>query len=145
VAAASLARRLLYDGAACGLLLGAQLVGGRRWAYVPPGRAAGQLGRLEDVLARVQPILSLPFERLLPVIPQRLPSGGTVVTLSARDPEPYLATLRRIERAGYPVTHVAVGPDARAHRESAAAGGLQSRVAELQPSWREADALVIAA
>jgi hypothetical protein len=43
------------------------------------------------------------------------------------------------------VTHVAVGPDARAHREIAAAAGLTSRVAELEPSWREADALVIAA
>lgn len=145
VAAASLARRLLGDGSACGLLLGAQLVGGRRWAYLPPGRAAGQLGRIEDVLARVQPILSLPFERLLPLIPQRLATGGTVVSLSARNPDPYLGTLRQIERSGYPVTHLALGPDRRAHRDRAVAAGLPARVAELDPSWQEADALVIAA
>ncbi|MGZ8512113.1 MAG: DUF58 domain-containing protein, partial [Candidatus Limnocylindria bacterium] len=101
VAAASLARRLLRDGSACGLMLGAQLVGGRRWAYVPPSRAAGQLGRLEDVLARAQPILSLPFERLLPVIPQRLAPGSTVISLSTRDPQPYVEALRRISRTGY--------------------------------------------
>lgn len=145
VAAASLARRLLAEGSACGILVGAQLVGGRRWAYLPPARAAGQLGRIEDVLARVQPILSLPFERLVAVIPARLAPGATVVTLSARDPEPYVDALRRIGRSGYPLTHVAMGPERAAHRDRAAAAGLPARVAELEPSWHEADALHIAA
>jgi hypothetical protein len=145
VAAASLARRLLADGSSCGLVLGAQLAGGRRWAYVPAGRASGQLGRIEDVLARVQPILSLPFERLLPVIPHRMVSGGTVVSMSARDPEPYLPILRRISRGGYEVTHLAMGSDAAAHRDRAAAAGLTARVGELNPNWREADALIVAA
>ena len=144
VAAASLARRMLRTDTACGLLVGAQLAGGRRWAYVPPSAAASQLGRIEDVLARVQPILSLPFERLLSVVPKRLAPGGTIVSLGARDPEPYTDRLRRLSRSGYPVTHLTFGPDREVHRSQMAALGIQARVAELDPNWREADALVLA-
>ncbi len=144
VAAASLARRMLRIDTACGLLLGAQLAGGRRWAYLAPSAAASQLGRIEDILARVQPILSLPFERLLSVVPKRLAPGGTVLSLGARDPEPYADRLRRLSRTGYAVTHVTFGPDREAHRSHMAALGIQARVAELSPNWREADALVLA-
>ena len=144
VTAASLARRVLADGSACGVMVGAQLVGGRRWAYLAPARTADHLGRIEDVLARVQPIVSLPFERLLPVIPYRLAPGGTVVTLSARDPAPFLDRLRRLGRAGYGVTHLALGADRAAHRATAAAAGVRAAVAELDPTWQEAAALVIA-
>jgi len=144
VAAASLARRMLRIDTACGLLLGAQLAGGRRWAYLAPSAAASQLGRIEDILARVQPILSLPFERLLGVVPKRLAPGGTVLSLGARDPEPYADRLRRLSRTGYAVTHVTFGPDREAHRSHMAALGIQARAAELSPNWREADALVLA-
>jgi hypothetical protein len=144
VAAASLVRRLLRDDVACGLLLGAQLVGGRRWAYVPPAAAASQLGRIEDMLARVQPILSLPFEKLLDVVPRRLSPGGTVLTLAARDPEPYIDRLRRLSRSGYAVTHVAFGPDREAHRERVRSLDIPARAAGLEPDWRMADALVVA-
>ncbi len=144
VAAASLARRMLRTDTACGLLVGAQLAGGRRWAYVPPSAAASQLGRIEDILARVQPILSLPFERLLSVVPKRLAPGGTIVSLGARDPEPYADRLRRLSRSGYAVTHLTFGPDREVHRSQMAALGIQARVAELDPNWREADALVLA-
>lgn len=144
VAAASLARRMLRDEVACGLLIGAQLVGGRRWAYVAPSAATSQLGRIEDVLARVQPILSLPFEHLLGVVPRRLSPGGTVLTLAARDPEPYADRLRRLSRTGYAVTHVAFGPDREAHRAQMKSLGIPARVAGLEPDWRLADALVVA-
>ena len=144
VAAASLARALLTSDTACGLLLGAQLAGGRRWAHLPPSAAAGQLGRIQDVLARVQPILSLPFERLLGVVPRRLAPGATVLTLAARDPEPYVDRLRRLARSGYAVTHLAFGPDRDAHRTRMVASGVPARPAELDPDWRTADALVVA-
>jgi len=144
VAAASLARRMLRTDTACGLLVGSQLAGGRRWAYVPPSAAASQLGRVEDVLARVQPILSLPFERLLSVVPKRLAPGGTIVSMGARDPDPYADRLRRLARSGYAVTHLTFGPDREAHRSQMAALGIQARVAELDPNWKEADALVVA-
>lgn len=144
VAAASLARRMLRTDTACGLLVGAQLAGGRRWAYLPPSAASSQLGRIEDVLARVQPILSLPFERLLGVVPRRLAPGGTVLSLGARDPEPYADRLRRLSRTGYAVTHLAFGPDRETHRSEMRARGIPAHVAELDPDWREADALVLA-
>lgn len=143
VAAASLARRSLRDGAACGLVLGTQLAGGRRWAYLPPSAATGQLGRIEDVLARVQPIVSLPFEQLLAVVPRRLPPGGTVAVLSARDPTPFVDPLRRLSRSGYAVRVVALGDEREAHGRLASAAGIDGGVAELAPSWREADALVL--
>jgi uncharacterized protein (DUF58 family) len=144
VAAASLARRFLRDGAACGLILGTQLAGGRRWAYLPPASAAGQLGRIQDVLARVQPIVSLPFEQLLGVVPRRLPPGGTVVVLSARDPSPFLDPLRRLARSGYAVRHVALGEERDASRGTAVMAGIDSSTASLAPDWMEADALVLA-
>lgn len=144
VGAASLARRFLREGAACGLLLGTQLAGGRRWAYLPPASAMGQLGRIEDVLARVQPILSLPFEQLLGVVPRRLTPGGTLVVLSARDPFPYLDELRRLARSGYAIRHVAFGEERAANRSAALGVGIESAAAELAPDWREADALVLA-
>ena len=144
VAAASLTRRMLGTGIACGLLLGAQLAGGRRWAYLPPSAASRQLGAVEDVLARVQPILSLPFENLLGVVPRRLAPGATILTLAARDPEPYADRLRRLARTGYTVTHLAFGPDREADRTRLAALGVPARAAHLDPDWREADALVIA-
>jgi uncharacterized protein (DUF58 family) len=144
VAAASLSRRFLREGSASGLLLGTQLAGGRRWAYVPPSSAKGQLGRIEDVLARVQPIVSLPFERLLGVVPRRLAPGGTLVVLGARDPEPYLPVLRRLARSGYAVRHLGMGDDREAFRAAASMAGLDAGTADLSPGWREADALVLA-
>lgn len=145
VAAASMARRLLRDGAACGIVLGTQLAGGGRWAYLPPSSSPGQLGRIEDVLARVQPIMSLPFERLLTSVPRRLAPGGTLVVLSARAPDELLPPLRRLGRSGYAVRHVAFGDDRHQHRERAAMAGLDARTADLAGGWREADALVLGA
>jgi uncharacterized protein (DUF58 family) len=144
VAAASLSRRLLRDGAASGLLLGTQLAGGRRWAYLPPSTATGQLGRIEDLLARVQPIVSLPFEELIGVVPRRLQPGATVLVLSARDPSPFLEPLRRLARSGYAVQLVGLGEEREAHGRAAAAAGISVVSGALEPSWREADALVVA-
>ena len=144
VAAASLARRLLQSGAACGLLAGAQLAGGGRWTYLAPEAAPGQLGRIEDALARMQPIIAAPFETLLDAVPRRLPPGGTVITIAARDPVAYAARLRRLQRTGFRTEHVALGPSASEHCARLRDLGLHGRVAELSPDWRSADALVLA-
>jgi uncharacterized protein (DUF58 family) len=143
VGAASMARRFLAQGAAVGLLLGTQLAGGRRWSFIPPSSSIGTLGRIEDVLARVQPIITLPFESLLGVVPRRLAPGATVMVLGARDPTPYLERMRRLARSGYAVHHVAFGPDRDAHRSAAADAGLSGRTAALDPGWKEADALLV--
>jgi hypothetical protein len=124
-------------------MLGTQLTGGRRWAYLPPSSATGQLGRIEDLLARVQPIVSLPFEQLLGVVPRRLPPGGTVAVLSARDPSSFVDPLRRLSRSGSAVRFLALGDDREAHGRLVAGAGIEGAVATLSPTWREADALVI--
>ncbi|MEO5986461.1 MAG: DUF58 domain-containing protein [Candidatus Limnocylindria bacterium] len=144
VAAASIARRLLHSDTACGLLVGAQMAGGRRWAYLPPAAAARQLGRIEDVLARLQPIVSLPFEKLLGVVPRRLSPGGTILTLSARDPQPFAERLRRLSRSGYAVTHLALGPSRATDAAMMRSLGIAARNADLEPGWKDADALVLA-
>lgn len=144
VAAASLARRLLASGSACGLLVGAQLVGGRGWTFLPPETSSRQLGRIDDALARAQPLIAVPFERLLEIVPRRLAPGGTLLTVAARDPAPYLGILRRLRRSGYRCEHIALGPQADAAHEAVRAAGLLSRIGELAPDWRTADALVVA-
>jgi hypothetical protein len=53
--------------------------------------------------------------------------------------------MRRLARSGYAVRHVALGPERREHAALAAGAGLDARAAELEPSWREADALVLTA
>jgi uncharacterized protein (DUF58 family) len=145
VGAASLARDVVRDGGACGLVVGAQLAGGGQWSYLGPSTSPGQLGRVDDLLARVQPIATLPFERLLAAVPRRLAPGGTIVVLSARDPTPFLDPMRRLSRTGYGMTHVAFGGEGAAYAAVARSAGLIARTAELAPSWREADALVLAA
>lgn len=145
VAAASIARRVLRDGAACGLLVGTQLAGGGRWSFVPPAGTRRQLGRIEDTLARVQPIVSFPFARLLAVIPRRVAPGGTVLVLSSRDPGDFLEPMRRLARSGYAVRHVALGAERDAHAAATARAGIEAGVGRLEPSWMEADALVLGA
>lgn len=145
VGAASIARRLLREGAACGLLVGAQLGGGGRWAYLAPSTSPGQLGRIEDLLARIQPIVTLPFERLLGSVPRQLAPGGTVMVLGARAPDDYLEPMRRLARSGYAVRHVSFGLEREAHRRQAAMAGVDARTADLSPSWKDADALVLSA
>jgi uncharacterized protein (DUF58 family) len=144
VAAASIARRVLGEGAASGLLAGAQLSGGGQWTYLAPDAASGQLGRLEDALARMRPLIAAPFEVLLDAVPRLLPPGATVITIGARDPSPYAARLRRLRRSGFRTEHVALGPSAPEHCAQLHALGLRARVAELNPDWQSADALVLA-
>jgi uncharacterized protein (DUF58 family) len=144
VAAASLARRLLRDGAACGMLAGAQLSGGGQWTYLAPETSRGQLGRIDDALARMRPIITAPFETLLDAVPRRLRPGGTVVTLGVRDPSAWAGRLRRLQQMGYRTEHVALGASADEHASLLRKLGLRSRMGELNPDWRRADALVLA-
>jgi len=144
VAAASLARRLLRDGAACGMLAGAQLSGGGQWTYLAPETSRGQLGRIDDALARMRPIIAAPFETLLDAVPRRLRPGGTLVTLGVRDPSAWAGRLRRLQQLGFRTEHVALGASAEEHATLLRKLGLRSWVGQLDPDWRRADALVLA-
>jgi uncharacterized protein (DUF58 family) len=144
VAAASLVRRLRADGAAVGLAAAGYTGAMRPIAYVAPGASEAQVGRCLDLLARLSSFPSAPFERLLTTLLRTLRPGTSVLVLSARDPEPYLAVLRRVAVAGYPVQLLALGRDGAEAAGHARAAGIAARVVHLDGPWRTARALVVA-
>ncbi len=145
VAAASLARRSLGEGAACGLLAAAFAGTPRPVLWIPPSAGPGQLGRITDALARVSPGASAPYADVLASLPRRVSPGATIVALSGRDPGTYVTVLRRLARVGYGVQLVAMGPDAAALVRSARGHGVPAMTAVLAPDWRTSDALVVGA
>jgi uncharacterized protein (DUF58 family) len=144
VAAASLARHALAEGASCGLAAAAFNRTLDRFAIVPPRAGRDQLASIADMLARLSETPSAPFERLLARLPQTISAGTTVLVLTARDPEPYIAALARLDRSGYHVQLVALGPAADSVVARARAVGLTATIGSLTPDWRTSDALVLA-
>ncbi len=144
VAALSLARHAVADGAAVGLAAAGYTASLQRLVFLPPRGGEDQLATIADFLGRLSEVPSAPFEHLLASLPPRLAPGTTVVVLSGRDPAPYATPLRRLDESGYPVEFVAMG----AHAESAIARvrafGLGARRATLAPDWRTSNALVLA-
>lgn len=143
VVAASLLRQLRGEGAAVGLAAASYGGGSRPFAYVAPATSEPQLGRCLDLLARLGPFPTASFERLLTGLARTVRPGTSLVVLSARDPAPYLATLRRLERSGYPVRHVGFGPDAPALAARARSAAIASSPARLDGTWRTATSLVV--
>jgi uncharacterized protein (DUF58 family) len=144
VAAASLARRLLAEGASCGIAAASFTGTIQRLAYLPPQASYDQLARVAELLARIGPISSRPYAGLLTWLTRRVPPGSVVLTLSARDPRSYLPAMQRLARSGYRVEHVAFGEDAGTHAASVRRAGLPASTASLDPDWEHADALVLA-
>jgi uncharacterized protein (DUF58 family) len=144
VAAASIARQLRDEGASVGLAAAAYSGAVRPFAYLAPGQSRGQLGRILDLLARLSSFPSAPFERLLTSLLRSLRPGTSILVLSARSPATYLPALRRVAAAGYPVHHIAFGPDAAELAARVRAGGIESRPARLDGPWRTSERLVIA-
>ncbi len=144
VAAVSLARQLLAEGASCGIAAAGFTGTLQRMAYLAPQAAPGQLARVAGLLARTGPLSSGPYAALLTWLTRRVPPGCLVLTLSVRDPRSYLAAMQRLSRIGYLVEHVALGPDAAAHAAAVRRAGIPARSASLDPDWKEADALVVA-
>jgi uncharacterized protein (DUF58 family) len=144
VAAASLARQLLAEGASCGIAAASFTGTIQRLAYLPPQASHGQLARVTEVLARIGPISSGPYAGLLTWLTRRVAPGSVVLTLSARDPRSYLPAMQRLTRSGYRVEHVALGEDATRDAASVRRAGLPASAATLDPDWEHADALVLA-
>ena len=144
VAAASLSRQLLAGGASCGIVAASFTGTIQQVAYLGPQAAHGQLARTAEFLARIGPISSRPYPQLLTWLTRRFPPGGTVLTLSARDPRAYLAAMQRLARSGYRVEHVALGADGATHAAVVRRHGIPAASATLDPGWEEADALVLA-
>ncbi len=144
VAAASLARRLLADGAACGLAVNGWTYSLAQTGFVPPRAGGDQLTRIADVLARTSSVASVPFERLLAGLPGRLPAGTLVITLGSRDPVTFAPALRRLRASGFEVRHITFGPRSRALAAQGRRAGLDTVAGQLDPDWRTSDALTLA-
>jgi uncharacterized protein (DUF58 family) len=144
VVAASLARELESEGAAGGLAVAAFSGSAERLAFLAPSSAEGQSGRAGDLLARISPYPSAPFEHLLGRLARMVRPGTLVLVVSARDPAPWLSTARRLVRSGFDVVHMSTGPAADGHARRSRAVGLPARSVGLDGDWRTATALHVA-
>jgi uncharacterized protein (DUF58 family) len=149
VAVASLAARLLADGASVGLAVAAHSASVRPIAYLAPSEAAGQLGRILDTLARLSPFPSATFERLAGGLGRVLRPGATVVVVTARDETPLLPSLRRLGRVGFQPSVLRLGA-ASSGRNGEAATALDRRrrripvsSLRLEGGWRTPERLVV--
>jgi uncharacterized protein (DUF58 family) len=145
VVGASLARTLLRDGVATGFAAAAYTGRRERLAWIGPRAGPDRLATIADALGRMGPHPSAPFESVLARIPRTVPPGATVHVLTARDPSPYLAVLRRLAAAGYDVRLVLVGRPADAVAGRVGRARIPSVVATLDPDWRTAAAVELAA
>jgi uncharacterized protein (DUF58 family) len=144
VAASSLARRALLDGASCGL---AAMGLSRRvdaFAFAPPRAGREQLSTIAELLGRLHADPSAPFEVLLARLPQRVQPGTTIMVVTARDPDPYADLLIRLHRLGYPIQLIGLGANGPHAVARARALGFAALTASFAPDWRTSDALVLA-
>jgi uncharacterized protein (DUF58 family) len=144
IAAASLGRSLLDDGASVGVAAASFTGTPQRFAWLAPQAAASQVGRVGALLARIGPISSGPYGGLLTWLTRRFAPGGTVLLLSVRDPRTFLPAARRLARSGYVVELAAAGDDGGAHAALARAAGIDAASASLVPTVERPDALVLA-
>ncbi|HEX5466827.1 MAG TPA: DUF58 domain-containing protein [Candidatus Limnocylindrales bacterium] len=144
VAAGSLVRALLADGVACGLGAAAWTGTIERLAYLAPGSGPDQMARAADLLARLSPFASAPFELLLGSLPASLPRGASLHVLTGRDPSPYLAVLRRLRSGGAEVDLLCFGGQATAAASRARLVGLAAAVGRVLPDWHAPNAVEVA-
>ena len=144
VAASSLARQALLDGAACGIATMALSRTMNAFALLAPRTGRDQLGAIADLLGRLEPAPAAPFENLLVRLPQRITPGTTITVVTGRTPEAYAEALLRLHRLAYPVQVVALGPNARPAVSRARSLGFTAMTGSISPDWRTSDALVLA-
>jgi uncharacterized protein (DUF58 family) len=144
VAASSLSRRTLLDGASCGLAAMALSRKIDTFAFAPPRAGREQLSTITELLGRLNTAPSAPFQVLLARLPQRVAPGTTIVVITARDPGPYADVLMRLQRLGYPIQLIGLGPSGPGAVARARSLGFTAMKASLAPNWRTSDALVLA-
>ncbi|HET7141849.1 MAG TPA: DUF58 domain-containing protein [Candidatus Limnocylindria bacterium] len=144
IVAASLARQLLTDGASLGIVAASFGGSSRRFAWLAPRASLGQLPRVGELLARIGPVPSAPLHSLFAWLTQRAPSGSRLMLVSGRDPEPQLATLRRLRRSGFEVQLVACGRDADEAARTARAARVPAISATVEPGWEVPRAIALA-
>jgi uncharacterized protein (DUF58 family) len=143
VAAASLARQLLADGASVGVAAASFTGTPQRFAWLAPQASTSQLARVGALLAHIGPLSSGPFGGLLTWLTRRVAPGATIIVLSVRDPRAHLPALRRLARSGYAVELIAGGDHATRHASTARGAGIRASAGSLTPDWERADAFVL--
>jgi uncharacterized protein (DUF58 family) len=143
VVAASLARRLLADGASLGMAAANFAGSAQRFAWLAPRASMAQLPRAGELLARIGPVPSAPLSALLAWLTRRMPAETALILVTARAPGLHLAALRRMKLMGFGVELVAVGPDAAANAQSARLARLRAMTATVEPSWETPDAVIL--
>ncbi len=106
IAAVSICRLLIDDGAACGFAAAGFSQTTQRFAYLPPRGDRNQIGRIGDLLARLSAESSAPLSHLLAWLPNRVAKGTTLVVLSGRSPRTSIAVAKRLRQSGFPVNFV---------------------------------------
>jgi uncharacterized protein (DUF58 family) len=144
VAAGSIARRLIADGAACGVAFNGWTYSLARIGFVPPRTGGDQLIRIADQLARMSSTPSAPFDRVLATLPTRLAPGTLILSISSRDPVLFAPALRRLRASGYEHRHVSLGPAAVTHATRARLAGFDAVAGALDPDWRTSASLTLA-
>jgi uncharacterized protein (DUF58 family) len=144
VAVVSIARRLIADGAACGVAANGWTYSRATFGFLAPRAGRDQLPRIADLLGRLSPTPSVPFSWLLSNLPSRLPAGSLVLTISSRDMVPFAPSLRRLRNSAFEVRHVGLGPLAPASVAHARQLGIHAVIARLEPNWKSTDALTLA-
>jgi uncharacterized protein (DUF58 family) len=143
VIAASLARRLLADGASVGMSAANFAGSQQKFAWLAPRASLAQLPRIGELLARIGPVPSGPLTDLLAWLTRRVPPGATIVLVSARHPGRHLAALRRMKGLGYGVELVMVGPDAAVNARAARLGRMRALTGSVEPTWQKPDAVAL--
>ena len=141
IVAASLARRFEADGAACGLAAASFSGSARRIVFAAPSGAAGQSGRIGDMLARLGSFPTVTFSALLGGMAHLVRPGTQLVVVTARDPRSWLATARRLARSGFAVELLTLGEGAPEHARAARRVGIAARAVRLDGGWRTCRAL----
>jgi uncharacterized protein (DUF58 family) len=143
VVAASLARRLLAEGASVGVSAANFAGSPQKFAWLAPRASLAQLPRVGELLARIGPVPSGPLTALLAWLTRRVAAGTTIVLITARHPGRYLAALRRMKSLGYGVELVMLGPDAADNARAVRPARLRAMIATVEPGWEKPDAVAL--
>jgi uncharacterized protein (DUF58 family) len=108
VAAASVAMRAIDERHTVGIYANGVVGGSDQALRIRPGRSPEQAAEILTGLAKLNPIASLNFPRLLKTEAQRFPWGSTVVVITAIMTDAIAAVLAELLRAGHRVMVVTI-------------------------------------
>ncbi len=144
VLAASIVRALGERHAALGLAAAGYSGVTSRLAYLPVSHAPGQMERGLDLLARLSPEPSAPFEHVAALVGRVATEATSVFVLTARDSRLLIRPLRALQRRGLAVRVLAAGSTGPSAASRARGAGIPADVLDLDGPWRSASQMILA-